>query len=101
MTKIGLEMAYNLRNGLTRRKGNTRTTLSHLYLFGHQIATWDREARILTINHCGYITNTTFDRLNSLLFVFGVGRVYRHKGVPYHERNGVITEFYSPIDIKV
>lgn len=48
-------------------KGNTHVEISngeaYMYLFGNQIAKTDGED--VLINHCGYITATTQERLNA------------------------------------
>jgi len=87
MRKIS-ELARNaFYNGNDFRKDNTRVehnfsnNFSYLYLHGNCIAKKDNNK--LYVSHCGYITNTTKERLNSL---YGVS-IYQKNYVWY--LNGV------------
>ena len=89
MRKIS-ELARNaFYNGNDFRKDNTRVehnfsdNFSYLYLHGNCIAKRDNINNKLYVNHCGYTTNTTKERLNGL---YGVS-IYQRNYVWY--LNGV------------
>ena len=72
MRKIS-ELARNaFYNSNDFRKNNTRVehnfidNFSYLYLHSNCIAKRDNTNNKLYVNHCGYTTNTTKERLNSL-----------------------------------
>ena len=60
------------------RIGNTYTDGESLFLYGHRIA-WKDGGGGIWVNSCGYLTRTTFDRLNSIPGV----RVWKSKGETY------------------
>ena len=72
MRKIEREMLQAIVDDRTHwSKDNTRVECSFgfadIFLHGHRIAHYDREESILLINNCGYETNTTKSRLNTLI----------------------------------
>ena len=78
MRKIEREMIQAIIDQRSWSKANTRVEydkdsgLSQVFLHGHNIAEYGHKDMGLNVNNCGYETNTTKSRLNSLInFVFG------------------------------
>ena len=78
---------------------NTRVvsddTGSHVYLFGHNIAKVALDGT-LSVNNCGYETNTTKSRLNALIDVFSLFRsdgIYQ-KNFTWWVRNRNVTKLF-------
>ena len=91
-------------------KDNTRVeteyAISSVYLHGHKIAEYEHNTSKLWINNCGYETNTTKSRLNTLIdFVVGNGLrsiggigangIFQSNWNWYLSRDGEITDFPS------
>jgi hypothetical protein len=70
MKKITKQMALNLRNGVNRKDGNTQVNDNALYLHGNKIVDL-LENKLLVLNSRGWRTNTTKERLNGVLEMFG------------------------------
>jgi len=72
MRKIEREMLQAIVNERTHwSKDNTRVECqghyADIYLHGHHIAHYNRVGMDLKVNNCGYATNTTKSRLNTLI----------------------------------
>jgi len=73
MRKIEREMIQAIIDQRSWSKGNTRVSydkvsgLSQVFLHGHNIAEYGHADMGLNVNNCGYETNTTKSRLNSLI----------------------------------
>ena len=65
MRQITKEAVDAFLNGYYYKKSNMEVTCGEMYLHGHKIAWFDINER-LWIDNCGYPTNTTKERLNSL-----------------------------------
>lgn len=78
MRRITKEAFNAFKNRKSFRKSNTRVMIdvnknTYMYLFGHLIA--KTEGDDILINHCGYVTSTTRDRLSAFI------RLRRCKGI--------------------
>lgn len=97
MRKVTEKAAQALRNGVNMTSGNTYvkrfthdTAMVGLYLHGNRIATYG--LGILTISDCGWQTNTTKERLNGILSVFGIkGHIFQHKGEWLYQDHETLT----------
>lgn len=73
MRKIEKEMLDAIRGKYNFRKDNTEVCISEdkktckVYLHGNRVASFSYYNEVLTLNNCGYETNTTKSRLNVLL----------------------------------
>ncbi len=73
MRKIEREMIQAIIDQRSWSKANTRVDydkdsgLSQVFLHGHNIAEYGHADMGLNVNNCGYETNTTKSRLNSLI----------------------------------
>lgn len=87
MRKITEQATTAFRNGYSFKKDNTEVTVtakgSNMYLHGHLIAKTENGS--LFLNHCGWDTNTTKDRLNGLLHPSA--RIYQ-KSFVWYWKNG-------------
>ena len=57
----------NWRNNNTEVKHDSESGLSQIFLHGHNIAEYGHGDMSLSVNNCGYATNTTKSRLNVLI----------------------------------
>ena len=74
--------------------GNT----SELLLFGNMIALYTRKDQTLFVTTAGYPTDTTKDRLNSILDAFGLPRIYQ-KDFEWYFTDGI--RFNKPREFKL
>jgi len=74
MRKVTRETVNAFFNGYYLSKSNTLTAGGKYYLHGNLIAYFDND-RNLVLNHCGWPSNTTKDRLNGILKYLG------HEGI--------------------
>lgn len=61
---------------------NTNGDVTYLRLWGNIIATKTKNGRVY-IDSCGWFTNTTKERLNYLLSMFGNYKIYQEKWLWY------------------
>ena len=79
MRKLEKQMNRALSNKTNWAGSNTtvrysnETNCSHVYLHGHNIATYNHNNRGLRLSSCGYETVTTKSRLNAILFELKTG----------------------------
>lgn len=73
------------KNGVLYKKDNTKVYLDinyydctyiSVFLHGHEIAVINISDKILTLNDCGYKTTTTKSRLNAILSIYDLGKIY-------------------------
>ena len=80
MRKISLDAAKALLAGRDFYRSNTQVVAgkhtSGLYLFGNHIAEYDHDSDRLDVNFCGWFSNTTKDRLNTLLWEYNSTRPF-------------------------
>jgi len=74
MRKVTKETVNAFFNGYYLSKSNTLTAGGKYYLHGNLIAYFDNDKN-LVLNHCGWPSNTTKDRLNGILKHLG------HEGI--------------------
>ena len=89
MRKITREASKALRNGENYSNSNTIVkgcTLEprSMKLHDNTIAVWDGEAHTLTINDCGWQSTTTKERLNGVLYYFGLGHIFQKNYTWYY-----------------
>lgn len=76
MRQITKEAMEAFCEGRRYKKSNMEVTGDSMYLHGNKIAWWDKNYQ-LWISNCGWWTNTTKERLNSLPNVNIVQRNYQ------------------------
>lgn len=81
MRKITSEAAYAFINRRPYRRGNTRTDGKTFYLHGNPIARW--EDNTLEISSAGWMSNTTKERLNGILYLLNQPRITQKNWVWY------------------
>ena len=83
MRKVTEQTCTAFIEGSYKKIGNTEATSGTLRLFDNLIA--KREGRKIFISNAGYITTTTKDRLNGLLYLLGLGmqKIYQRDGTWY------------------
>ena len=88
MLGINLDAALAFHNKWAFCRSNTRVVwadkskISHLLLHGNCIASLDHNDGTITVDHCGWKTNTTKTRLNAVLERFKY-KISQRKGVWY------------------
>lgn len=86
MRKISISAAKAFKNGYVYRSSNTRVLAypeTELYLHGYKIAWKGKDARVY-FSLCGWATRTTMERLNTLLYYYGVtAKLHTKKGIVY------------------
>lgn len=87
MRKVTEKMAQALRDNETTTSGNTTVAHGEMLLHGNRIASlWDVQdegqlKRQLNLYDAGWRTNTTKERLNGILQVFGIhGHIFQKNG---------------------
>lgn len=95
MAKIDEAVAQAFCSGLNVKTANTTVQDGVVRLWGHKIAySACRGSRCVVINHCGYVTRTTMQRLNAIVSRYTDNRV--HVGI----KNGCAEVRYSDGTVK-
>lgn len=90
MKKITEKSTKAFINGKSFNEGNTEVKRLdsgdlEFNLFGNRIALLTDNQTTLIINHCGWLTNTTKERLNGLLSVYNLGYIQQEKKRFYYK----------------
>ena len=107
MRKITEQAVKAFMNGESKSFGNTMVehliqphmTSTHLYLHGNEIGRLSNN--VLTIDSCGWETNTTKERLNGLLSQYGLGNIYSENKEWFYQNGAYIVAFEDGMTIKV
>ena len=68
-------------------KGHTYKKVKY-YLFGNLIAWYSIGGKYLFVSHCGWLTTTTKERLNAILYQWLNIRLWQEKQVWYYQKEG-------------
>lgn len=86
MRKIEQEMLHAINNKKSFRKDNTEVVhtsckdlgdQTHVYLHNNKIATINFNNKTIVLSSCGWHTNTTKSRLNTIIHAFSTGSIYQ------------------------
>lgn len=95
MAKIDDKVAQAFCSGLNVKTANTTVQDGTVLLWGNKIAHLAcKGSRCIVINHCGYVTRTTMQRLNAIVSRYTDNRV--HVGI----KNGCAEVRYSDGTVK-
>ena len=64
------------------------TEISKVYLHGDQIAEYNHEKQELKVNFCGYVTNTTRNRINAICEALNYKTWFNIRGGELHKNVG-------------
>ena len=64
------------------------TEISKVYLHGNQIAEYNHEKQELKVNFCGYVTNTTRNRINAICEALNSKPWFNIRGGELHKNVG-------------
>lgn len=88
MRQVTQQTGNALKQGQSKTVGNTRTDGRHYFLHGNHIAEYSRDNvtgnPILYLSDAGWRTNTTKERLNGLLELFGIPARLFQKNFTWH-----------------
>ena len=87
MRKVTEESVRAFKNNRNIKSGNTQVVVEDgvvsMYLHGNKIARKNISTNVIEINNCGYESNVTKDRINSIIDSIGGDRIYQSQFVWY------------------
>ena len=94
--KIDDDCAKAFLNGKSFCRGNTLVSTGIMTLFGNMIAI--KTNNVIKLNHCGWMTKTTKNRLNAILTLLNLPLIKQVKGVWYWKNDQVFKSGWNYIN---